>query len=141
MYQDNEEHLRQIFGPCRTTEEIYEALLALGKTQKSLDPSLKTDDNLVRGCQSRLFLHTYQKDDRFFFETESDALISAGIAKALALLYSDLTAAEILSHKPTILQELGLVQNLSPSRSNGLAALEVKIKQDVLKFLTARNPK
>lgn len=136
MYKENEEELRALFAHCHSPEDIYKTLLDLGRRQKQLDAHFKTDEYQVKGCQSKLYLHTSSSGDHFFFETEADALISSGLAMTLVLLYSGLTAKEILSHKPEILKELGIVQSLSPSRSNGLAGLEIKMKQDIITHIS-----
>lgn len=132
MYKENKEKLRAHFAHCRSPEDIYKTLLDLGRRQKPLESPFKTEEHRVLGCQSKLYLHTWTSDDQFFFETEADALISSGLAMTLVLLYSGLTAKEILAHKPEILKELGIVQGLSLNRSNGLASLEIKMKQDVI---------
>lgn len=139
MYKENEEKLRALFTFCRSPEDIYKTLLDLGRGQKQLEACFKTEERLVKGCQSRLYLHTWASGDQFFFETEADALISSGLAMTLVLLYSGLTAQEILTFKPEILKELGIVQSISPSRSNGLASLEIKLKQDVITHISKKS--
>lgn len=138
MFTENENKLRTLFAPCKTAEAIYETLLDLGKKQKPLDPASKTDEHLVKGCQSRLYLETTYQKGLFYFQTEADALISAGIAQTLVVLYTGLEGKEILLHKPDILIELGITRNLSISRSNGLASLDLKMRQDVLRQLAAQ---
>ncbi len=135
MFKDNETKLRNLFSPCQRPEDIYEKLLLLGKEQQLLPSSFKTQDHLVKGCQSKLYLHTVYKEGLFYFETESDALISSGLAQTLVLLYNGLEGKDILTHKPSILEELGIIRHLSPGRSNGLAALDLKMRQEVLQIM------
>ncbi len=115
----NETRVKELFAQAKTPEAIYDLLLQLGRNQTPLsDPQIA-----VSGCQSRMFLHVRKEHDLFYFATVADALISAGIGQLLCLLYSGLSAREILTHPPLVLKELGVMSSLSPSRSSGLASL------------------
>ncbi|MCX6994523.1 MAG: SufE family protein [Chlamydiae bacterium] len=135
MFKENELYLHNLFAGCQTPEAIYEKLLSLGKEQPQLPSSFKTEDHLVKGCQARLYLRTIYKEGLFYFETEADAFISSGLAQTLTLLYRGLEGVEILTHKPTLLEDLGIIRNISPGRSNGLASLDLKIRQEVLQVI------
>ena len=131
-FEENEKKILNLFSASQTPEAIYEKILEIGKNQAPLLGKLKKQ---VPGCQSSLFLHTFVKGDLFYFETESDALISAGLGQLICLLYSGLSASEIVKNKPAVFEKIGLVKSLSPNRSNGLSSLELTLKQEVIKFL------
>ena len=97
--------------------------------------SYQTDDALVPGCQSSLYLHTSIREGKTHFLAASDALISAGLAALLLLAYNNVTPEEVAENKPLFLQELGVIAALSPSRTNGVANLYLKMKNDTLKYL------
>lgn len=117
-------------------EAKYEKLIELGKQQSHLDPLHKIDENLVRGCQSRLYLHSYFLNGTVRFEAESDALISSGLAMILINVYSDETPEVILKCPPTYLEDLGIGVSLTPNRANGLYSIHLRMKQDAIRFLT-----
>lgn len=133
--------LKEQFSKCLTSEAKYEKIIELGRLQKPLDPSHKTAKNLVTGCQSTMHLHSYMENDVIVFEAESDALISAGLGVLLTSVYSYEKPETILQCAPQYLVELGLDTSLSPSRSNGLYSLHLKMKQDALQMLTQREKK
>lgn len=135
MFKDNEAKLKAVFSSAKSPEEIYEKLLSLGKEQTPLAACFKKEEHLVKGCQSRLYLQTTYQEGFFYFATEADALISAGLGQTLVLLYGGLSGQEILTHKPHVLEEIGIIKNLSPSRSNGLASLDLKMRQEILQIL------
>jgi cysteine desulfuration protein SufE len=134
-YLEKQSKLKEIFLKCTTPEAAYEKILELGRVQSQLNPEHKTADNLVTGCQSNMYLHSYMKDGHIIFETESDALISAGLGVLLTQVYSGEKPETILKFPPNYLKEVGLDTSLSPSRANGLYSLYLKMKQDALKFL------
>lgn len=133
--QNKQEKIKELFFQLSTPEEKYSLIIEFGKKQTHLDPSFKTEANLVKGCQSRMYLRSYLKDGLVFFETESDALISAGLAVLLTEVYNGEKPEVILKCPPTFLEEVGITKSLSPSRSNGLASLHLKMKQEALRYL------
>ena len=76
-----------MFLQCPTQEARYEKIIELGRQQRPLDPAYKTNEHLVKGCQSLVYLHSYEKDQHIMYEVESDALISAGLAALLTHVY------------------------------------------------------
>lgn len=129
-------HVKELFSRCSTPEAKYEKIIALGKEQKSLSKAFKIPENLVAGCQSRTYLHTYMVDGVVFFETESDALISAGLAILLTKVYSGESPETVLKCAPTYLDEIGIGASLTPNRANGLYSLHLRMKQDVIKLMS-----
>lgn len=107
----------------------YEYLIDLGKRLDPMPESSKIAENLIKGCQSRVWLD-YQVDaGRISFVADSDAVITKGIISLLTGVYSGRTAAEIASDDFAWIGEIGLRENLSPTRSNGLASMVARIKQ------------
>lgn len=133
--------IKEMFLACPTEEAKYEKIIELGQKQQSLAAEYKTPENLVKGCQSQVYLHSFKKDDRIIFEAEADALISAGLATLLIQVYSGETAETILKCPPSYLDELGISSSLTPSRANGLYSIHLRMKQDALKLLvgTSKN--
>lgn len=131
-----QEKIKEMFNACASEEAKYSLIMERGKQLKKLDTLYKTELNLVRGCQSTMYLHTYKKDDTLFFEADADAFISLGLAALLILIYSGETAETILKCPPTCLDELGLYAFLSPNRANGLYHIHLKMKQEALKTIT-----
>lgn len=101
----------------------YEYLIELGGSSEKYPESLKTEDRLIKGCQSRVWLDTRVEGDRLFFRAGSDAVISGGIISLLTGVYSGRTACEIAGDDFSFVEELGLKENLSPTRANGLASM------------------
>ena len=112
----------------------YGLLIELGNELKPLDPKYKVESNLIRGCQSRVWLHQEFTGGRIIFEAESDALIVKGLVALLLKIYSDRTPHEILNSEPRFIDEIGLRQHLSPTRSNGLLAMVKQMKLYALAY-------
>src|SRR5262249_48066535 len=129
------ERLKKKFAPLSPTER-YAALIELGRKLPPYPDFLKTPDRLVPGCQSALYLSTTSIDNKLYFAVHSEALISSGLAALLSEVYSNETAQTILTCPPTFINDLGLTASLSPTRSNGLAHIHLRLKQEALKFLT-----
>lgn len=136
QFEQNIALLKKKFAPCSSAEQKYELLIRLGKEAPLMAPESKTPDRLVPGCQSTMFLKTTKKEGKLFFETDSDALISAGLGQILCLAFSGLSPEEILTAPTTFLDELGIPGSLTPSRVNGLYQIHLKMKQAALKILT-----
>lgn len=112
----------------------YAYLIELGNKLKPIDPRYKTEDNLIRGCQSRVWFHQELVNGCIVFEGESDALIVNGLVALLLRLYSGRTPNEILSTEPHFIENIGLRQHLSPTRSNGLTSMIKQIKLYALAY-------
>ena len=107
----------------------YEYLIELGKNLSEYPQSAKTDDKLIKGCQSRVWLDYYVKDGKVFFQADSDAIITKGIISLLISIYSGRTPSEIASSDFSVVEKIGLKENLSPTRANGLVSMIAKIRQ------------
>ena len=107
----------------------YEYLIDLGRRLEPFPEELKTEDRLIKGCQSRVWLDTTVEGDRLFFRADSDAIITKGIISLLIGVYSGRTAREIADDDFSLVEQLGLRENLSPTRANGLASMIATIRE------------
>lgn len=106
----------------------YAYLIELGNQLGELDPKDKNDQNLIKGCQSRVWLVAEMKDGKIDFRGESDAVIVKGLVALLLKVVSGRTPKEIMDNELYFIDELGLKQHLSPTRSNGLLAMVKQIR-------------
>ena len=106
----------------------YEYLIELGKNLDPYPEELKTDEHLIKGCQSRVWLDYQLQDNRIFFRADSDAIITKGIISLLISVYSGRTPEEIAADDFGFVAEIGLKDNLSPTRANGLVSMIETIK-------------
>ena len=136
-FDEKQRLIKEEFASCMNKEEKYQKIIDIGKKQSPLNDIYKKPENIVKGCQSTVYLHSYCEKDtkRIFFEAESDALISNGLAALLVNVYSGETAETILQFPPLYLEELDIPELLSPSRANGLSNIHLKIKQEALKYI------
>ena len=107
----------------------YEYLIELGKSLEAFPEGKKTDDRLIKGCQSRVWLDAELRDGRLYFSADSDAIITKGIISLLIGVYSGRTPEEIAGDDFGFVAEIGLKENLSPTRANGLVSMIEKIKE------------
>ena len=107
----------------------YEYLIELGRNLESFPEELKTEDRLIKGCQSRVWLDASEKDGTIVFRADSDAIITKGIISLLIGVYSGRTAEEIAGDDFAFVDELGLRENLSPTRAGGLSAMIATIRR------------
>ena len=114
----------------------YQLLIDLGNELTPLDEHYKTEQNLIDGCQSRVWLQADYENGQIHFTAESDALIVKGIVSLLIRVLSDHTPQEILDADLYFIEEIGLKEHLSPTRSNGLVAMVKQIRAYALAFST-----
>jgi cysteine desulfuration protein SufE len=115
--------------------EKYEHIITLGRELAPMDPADKVDDNLIKGCQSRVWLAARKNDDgHVTFTADSDAIITKGLVALMVRALSDAPAADIAGANLTFLDEIGLHSHLSPTRSNGLQAMIKQMKLYGLAF-------
>ena len=107
----------------------YEYLIDLGKNLEPYPEEAKTEDRLINGCQSKVWLDAKMKDGKLVFLADSDAIITKGIISLLVGLYSGRTPEEIAGSDFSFLDRIGLKENLSPTRANGLASMVARIRQ------------
>jgi cysteine desulfuration protein SufE len=118
--------------------ERYEYIIELGKGLPLIAEEFKTDDNIIKGCQSKVWVHAEEKDGKVFFSSDSDAILTKGIIAILIRTFSNQTPASILEANTDFIDEIGLKEHLSATRANGLVSMIKKIKMYALAF-EARN--
>ena len=114
--------------------ERYEYIIELGKSLPIIDEQYKTDDNLIVGCQSKVWLHAELKDEKVIYSSDSDAILTKGIIALLLRVFTNQTTETILKTKTDFIDEIGLKEHLSPTRANGLVSMVKKIKLYTLAF-------
>jgi len=106
----------------------YEYIIELGKGVPAIEEKEKTEENLIKGCQSRVWLSCRIEDGKLYFAADSDAIITKGIISLLIRVYNGQAPADILANEPEFIGEIGLQENLSPTRANGLVSMIKQIK-------------
>lgn len=120
-------------------DERYQYVIDLGKTLPVVDEQYKTDANLIKGCQSKVWLHGEQKDGKVVFSADSDAILTKGIIAILIRVFSHQKAKDILQANTDFIDEIGLKEHLSPTRANGLVSMVKQIKMYALAFDSQNN--
>jgi len=114
--------------------ERYEYIIELGKSIPLIDTTFKTDDNLIVGCQSKVWLHSEIKDGEINFTADSDAILTKGIVAILLRVFNHQKPIDILGADLYFIDEIGLKEHLSPTRANGLVSMIKQIKLYALAF-------
>ena len=127
-------HVVELFNQYSDWEDRYKKMIELGKELPELSAEQKTDKNLVKGCQSKVWLVAQLKDGKVELRADSDAMIVRGLVAILLQVYSGVTPADILATKPDFIEKLGFKNNLSASRTNGLHSMIKQIQYYALAF-------
>jgi cysteine desulfuration protein SufE len=114
--------------------ERYEYIIELGKGLPIIQEQFKTEDNIIKGCQSKVWVHAEEKDGKVVFSADSDAILTKGIIAILIRAFSNQTPAAILEANTDFVDEIGLKEHLSATRANGLVSMIKKIKMYALAF-------
>ena len=114
--------------------ERYEYIIELGKNLPLIKEEFKTDNNLIKGCQSKVWLQGEKNDDKIVFTADSDAILTKGIIAILIRAFSNQKAIDILNADTEFIDEIGLKEHLSPTRANGLVSMIKNIKMYALAF-------
>lgn len=112
----------------------YEFIISLGKALKPMDEAHKTESNLIKGCQSRVWLYAELKNGKIYYSSDSDAIITKGLISMITGLFSGHSPEEILKTDLHFIDDIGLKEHLSPTRSNGLLSMVKQIKFYALAF-------
>lgn len=115
-------------------EERYQYVIDLGNSLPLVEEQYKTDENIIKGCQSKVWLHGEQKDGNIVFTADSDAILTKGIIAILIRVFSNQRPADILDADTNFIDEIGLKEHLSPTRANGLVSMIKQIKMYALAF-------
>ncbi len=114
----------------------YEYMIELGKTLPLIEGQYKTEDNLIRGCQSKVWVHAELKNEKLVFTADSDAIITKGIIAILIRVFSNQKPQDIIDADTNFIDEIGLKEHLSPTRSNGLVSMIKQLKLYAIAYQT-----
>jgi cysteine desulfuration protein SufE len=120
-------------------DERFQYVIDLGKSLPLIDKQYKTDDNTIKGCQSKVWLHAEENDGRIAFTADSDAIITKGIIAILVRVFSGQQPSDILAADTKFIDKIGLKEHLSPTRANGLVSMIKQIKMYALAFESRAN--
>ncbi len=132
--QEIEQQIIDEFANFDEWIDKYAYIIDLGKECPAIDEKDKTESNIIKGCQSRVWLSCEHHDGKIFFKADSDAVITKGIISLLIRVYSGQTPKDILENEPVFIDQIGLKEHLSPTRSNGLTSMLKQIKMYALAF-------
>jgi len=133
---DKENEIIEDFAIYDDWMEKYEYIIELGKDLPMIDEKLKTEDRIIKGCQSQVWLNAENVDGKIKYSADADAIIAKGIISLLIQVLSNETADDIINARLEFIKEIGLQEHLSPTRSNGLVAM---VKQMKVKALALKN--
>jgi len=129
MIEERQQEVIAEFSLFEDWMQKYEYIIELGKELPLIDPKYKTDDYLIRGCQSRVWLHAgLLPDGRIRYTADSDAIITKGLVALVVRVLSDENPQDVVKSDLHFVKDIGLHQHLSPTRSNGLAAMIKQMK-------------
>jgi cysteine desulfuration protein SufE len=132
--EETEKEITEEFELFDDWMQKYEHLIELGKSLPMIEEKHRTDDKLIKGCQSRVWMHSELKDGKVYFTADSDAIITKGMVALMVRVLSGHTPDEILGSKLDFIEKIGLTQHLSPTRSNGLLSMIKQMKLDALAY-------
>lgn len=127
--KDREQQVIEDFAVYDDWMDKYEYIIELGKSLEPYSEEKKTEDRLIKGCQSRVWLDARKEDGKIWFSADSDAIITKGIISLLIGIYSGASAEEILASDFSFVEKIGLSANLSPTRANGLVSMIETIRR------------
>lgn len=120
-------------------EERYQYMIDLGKTLPLIDDRFKTDEYIIKGCQSRVWIHAEIKNGKVIFTADSDAIITKGIIAILIRVFSNQSPKDIINANMDFIDDIGLKEHLSPTRANGLVSMIKQIKMYAIAYQTQLN--
>jgi len=126
--KEQQDEIIEEFSFFSDWDEKYEHIIQMGKELPLIDPKYKTDDNLIKGCQSRVWLHSDFKDGKVYFTADSDAVITKGLISMVVRVLSGQTPKDIADSQIYFIDEIGLKSHLSITRSNGLLSMLKQMK-------------
>ena len=134
--KDIQEEIVDEFSMFDDWMERYEYIIELGKNLPLIKEEFKTENNLIKGCQSKVWLQGEKKDGKIVFTADSDAILTKGIIAILIRTFSNQSAKDILDADMSLIDKIGLKEHLSPTRANGLVSMIKNIKMYALAFNT-----
>lgn len=124
------------FSMFEDWEERYQYMIDLGKELPLIDDKYKTDGNIIKGCQSKVWVHAEMKDDKLVFTADSDAIITKGIIAILIRAFSNQHPKDIIDAETDFIDKIGLKEHLSPTRANGLLSMVKQLKLYAIAYQT-----
>jgi len=137
--QEIQDEIVEEFNLFEDWMQRYEYMIELGKSLPLIAPEFKTDDNIIKGCQSKVWVHAELKDNQLLFSADSDAIITKGIIAILIRAFSNQHPNDILDADTNFIDQIGLKEHLSPTRANGLVSMIKQIKLYAIAFQTQLN--
>ena len=134
-----QEELIDEFSMFEDWEERYQYMIDLGKSLPLIDEQYKTLDNIIKGCQSRVWVHAEMDDDKVVFTADSDAIITKGIIAILIRVFSNQSPQDIIDANTDFIDEIGLKEHLSPTRANGLVSMIKQLKMYAIAYQSQLN--
>lgn len=132
--QEIQEEIVDEFSMFDDWMQRYEYIIELGKSLPLINEEYKTDENIIKGCQSKVWVNGVENDGKIIFTADSDAILTKGIIAILIRVFSNQTPQAILDANTDFIDEIGLKEHLSPTRANGLVSMIKKIKMYALAF-------
>jgi cysteine desulfuration protein SufE len=137
--QEIQEEIVAEFAMFEDWMQRYEYMIELGKSLPLIDEKYKNEDHIVKGCQSKVWVHAELKDDKLVFTADSDAIITKGIIAILVRAFSNQKPADIIEADTGFIDEIGLKEHLSPTRANGLVNMIKQLKLYAVAYQTQLN--
>ncbi|GLB50795.1 SufE family protein [Neptunitalea lumnitzerae] len=137
--QEIQQEIVEEFSMFDDWMQRYEYMIELGKSLPLIEDEYKTDDNLIKGCQSKVWVHASLEGDKIAFTADSDAIITKGIIAILIRAFSNQKPKDIIEANTDFIDEIGLKEHLSPTRANGLVSMIKQLKMYAIAYQTQLN--
>ena len=137
--QEVQNEIIEEFSMFEDWEERYQYMIDLGKTLPLIEEQYKTDDNIIKGCQSKVWVHANMVNDKVNFTADSDAIITKGIIAILIRVFSKQHPKDIIEADTDFIDKIGLKEHLSPTRANGLVSMIKQLKMYAIAYQTQLN--
>jgi cysteine desulfuration protein SufE len=137
--EDIQNEIVDEFSMFEDWEERYQYMIDLGKTLPLIEEKFKTEDHIIRGCQSKVWVHANLEEDKISFTADSDAIITKGIIAILIRVFSNQHPKAIIEANTDFIDAIGLKEHLSPTRANGLVSMIKQLKMYAIAYQTQLN--
>jgi len=134
-----QEEIIDEFSMFEDWEERYQYMIDLGKSLPLIESQYKTDDNIIKGCQSKVWVHAEMEEEKIVFTADSDAIITKGIIAILIRVFSNQSPKAIIEADTDFVDQIGLKEHLSPTRANGLVSMIKQLKMYAIAYQTQLN--
>lgn len=134
--QDIQNDIIDEFSMFEDWEERYQYMIDLGKTLPLIEEKFKTEANIIKGCQSKVWVHAEMQGDKIVFTADSDAIITKGIIAILIRVFSNQHPKDIIDADTAFIDKIGLKEHLSPTRANGLVSMIKQLKMYAIAYQT-----